>query len=180
MDKERSQLFKFPAIEKGRDPTPSELHLHVHMDFDLKYQDTTLVQMPTIACKKYEEILREKTTSQFDIDKCEPYYQVVGVKKKKIIYGLGFEAKTYYRQKIYASSSVAPSVSQSTSTRNMDMFVKEMIHALTNHFLLVIMEWVQHVVTPIDNPSLVTPMVPFATTNEDGIDPVVSSDEGIP
>lgn len=34
-------------------------------------------------------------------------------------------------------------------------------------------------VTPIDNPSLVAPMVPIATTNEEEVDPVVSSDEGI-
>ncbi|KAG5579894.1 hypothetical protein H5410_050521 [Solanum commersonii] len=52
--------------------------------------------------------------------------------------------------------------------------------ALTNHFLPVIMERVQQVVTPIDNPSLVTPMVTPATTNEEEVDHVVSSDEGIP
>ncbi|XP_015163906.1 uncharacterized protein [Solanum tuberosum] len=131
--------------------------------------------------EKYEEILREKTTSQSDIDQCEAYYQAAGGEKKKKIYGLGYEAKTYYGQNLCASSSVAPSVSQSTSTRNMDVFVKEMIPALTNYFLPVIMERVQQVVTPIDNPSLVTPMVPPpATTNEDEVDPLVSSDEGIP
>ncbi|WMV38836.1 hypothetical protein MTR67_032221 [Solanum verrucosum] len=80
-----------------------------------------------------------------------------------------------------SSSSIAPSVSQSTSTRNMDVFVKEMITALTNHFLPVIMERVQQVVTPIDNPSLVTPMVLSpSTTNEDEVDSLASSDEGIP
>ncbi|KAH0685620.1 hypothetical protein KY290_017137 [Solanum tuberosum] len=131
--------------------------------------------------EKYEEILREKTTSQSDIDQCEAYYQAAGGEKKKRIYGLGSEAKTYYGQNLCASSSVAPSVSQSTSIRNMDVFVKEMIPSLTNHFLPVIMERVQQVVTPIDNPSLVTPMVPPpATTNEDEVDPLVSSDEGIP
>ena len=62
----------------------------------------------------------------------------------------------------------------------MYVFVKEMIIALTNNFLQVIMDRVQQVVTPIDNPSLVTPMVPPPTTNEDVVDPVVSSDEGIP
>ncbi|KAH0716875.1 hypothetical protein KY290_013449 [Solanum tuberosum] len=131
--------------------------------------------------EKYEEILREKTTSQSDIDQCEAYYQAVGGEKKKRIFGLGSEAKTYYGQNLCTSSSIAPSVSQSTSTRNMDVFVKEMIPALTNHFLPVIMERVQQVVTPIDNPSLVTPMVPPpATTNEDEVLSLVSSDEGIP
>ncbi|KAL3365578.1 hypothetical protein AABB24_010611 [Solanum stoloniferum] len=114
------------------------------------------------------------------INACEAYYQAAGGEKKKRIYGLGSEAKNYYGQNLCASSSVAPSVSQSTSTRNMDVFVKKMIPALTNHFLPVIMERVQQVGTPIDNPSLVTPMVPLATTNEEEVDHVVSSDKGIP
>lgn len=55
----------------------------------------------------------------------------------------------------------------------MDVFVKELIPALTNHFLPVIMERVQQVVTSVDNPSLVIPMVSSTTTNEDMVDPVV-------
>ncbi|KAH0712021.1 hypothetical protein KY289_007980 [Solanum tuberosum] len=167
------------AIKKGRDPTPSELHLHVHTH---GHDGKSFVgERSRIVHEKYEEILREKTTSQSDIDQCEAYYQASGGEKKKRIYGLGSEAKTYYGQNLCASSSVAPSVSQSTLTRNMDVFVKEMIPALTKHFLPVIMERVQQVVTPIDNSSLVTPMVPPpATTNEDEVDPLVSSDEGIP
>ncbi|XP_049399785.1 uncharacterized protein LOC125863845 [Solanum stenotomum] len=140
---------------------------------------TTTVE--TSAQKTYEETFREKTTSQSDIDQWEAYYQTVGGEKKKRIYGLGYEAKTYYEQNLCASSSVAPSVFQSTSTSNMDVFVKEMIHALTNHFLLVIMERVQQVVSPIVNLSPVTPMLlPPTTINEDEVDPLVSSDEGIP
>ncbi|XP_015163504.1 uncharacterized protein [Solanum tuberosum] len=166
------------AIEKGRDPTPSELHLHVHTHGN--DGKSFVGERSQIVHEKYEEILREKTTSQYDIDQCEAYYQAAGGEKKKRIYGLGSKAKTYYGHNLCASSSVAPSVSQSTSTRNMDVFVKEMISALTNHFLPVIMERVQQVVTPIDNPSLVTPMVPPAITNEEEVDHVVSSDEGIP
>ncbi|KAH0671632.1 hypothetical protein KY285_025440 [Solanum tuberosum] len=167
------------AIEKGRDPTPSELHLHVHTH---GHDGKSFVgERSRIVHEKYEEILRGKTTSQSDIDQCEAYYQAAGGEKKKRIYGLGSEAKTYYGQNLCASSSVATSVSQSTSTRNMDVFVKEMIPALNNHFLPVIMERLQQVVTPIDNPSLVTPMVPPpAVTNEDEVDPLVSSDEDIP
>ncbi|KAH0651755.1 hypothetical protein KY284_031667 [Solanum tuberosum] len=167
------------AIEKGRDPTPSELYLHVHTH---GHDGKSFVgEHSRIVHEKYEEILREKTTSQSDIDQCEAYYQAAGGEKKKRIYGLGSEAKTYYGQNLCASSSVATSVSQSTSTRNMDVFVKEMIPALTNHFLPVIMELLQQVVTPIDNPSLVTPMVPPpVATNEDEVDALVSSDEGIP
>lgn len=62
----------------------------------------------------------------------------------------------------------------------MDVFVKEIILSLTNNFLQVIMDRVQQLVTPIDDPSLVTPMVPIHTNNEDVIDPIVSTNEGIP
>ncbi|KAH0685453.1 hypothetical protein KY290_016724 [Solanum tuberosum] len=53
-----------------------------------------------------------------------------------------------------------------------------MIPALTNHFLPVIMERVQEVTTPVDNPSPLTPIVPTTTTtNEKEVDPLVSSDD---
>ncbi|KAH0737601.1 hypothetical protein KY290_036306 [Solanum tuberosum] len=122
--------------------------------------------------------------SQFDIDQSEAYYQVArggegggGGEKKRRIHSLGSEAKNYYKHKLCASSSVRLSVSQSTSTTNMDEFVKKMIPALTNHFLLVIMERVQKVITPVDNPSPLTPIVPPSTTNEKEVDPLVSSDD---
>ncbi|KAL3328118.1 hypothetical protein AABB24_035654 [Solanum stoloniferum] len=115
--------------------------------------------------------------SQFDIDQSEGYYQAAGGEKKRRIYGLGPEAKNYYKHKLCASSSVCPSFSQSTST-NMDEFVKQMIPALINHFLPIIMERVQEVTTPADNPSPLTPIVPpTTTTNEKKIDPLVSSDD---
>ncbi|KAH0707056.1 hypothetical protein KY289_012132 [Solanum tuberosum] len=60
----------------------------------------------------------------------------------------------------------------------MDEFVKQMIPALTNHFLPVIMERVQELTTPIDNPSPLTPIVPPpTTTNEKEVDPLVLSDD---
>ncbi|KAK4714282.1 hypothetical protein R3W88_020189 [Solanum pinnatisectum] len=117
------------------------------------------------------KILREKTLSQGDIDQCEAFYQAVGGEKKRRIYGLGSEAKSYYRQKLSALSSVLPSISQSTPITTMDEFVKQMFHALTNHFLPIVMGRVQEGSTPIDNPSIVTPLVPpSATTNEDEVD----------
>ncbi|KAH0720356.1 hypothetical protein KY285_005157 [Solanum tuberosum] len=119
--------------------------------------------------------------SQSDIDQSEAYYQAAGGEKKNTIYGFGSKAKNYYKHKLCTSLSVRPSVSQSTST-NMDEFVKQMIPALTNHFLHVIMERVQEVTTPIDNPSPLTPIVPHpTTTNEKEVDPLVSSgDDAIP
>ncbi|KAH0748560.1 hypothetical protein KY290_027792 [Solanum tuberosum] len=162
------------AIKKGRDPTPAELHLHVHTH---GHDGKSFVdERSRIVHETYEEILQEKTASQSDIDQSEAYYQAAGGEKKRRIYGLGSEAKNYYKHKLCGSSSVRPSVSQSASTTNMDEFVKEMLPALTNHFLPVIMERVQEMITPVDNPSPLTPIVPPpATTNE--VDPLVSSDD---
>ncbi|WMV45818.1 hypothetical protein MTR67_039203 [Solanum verrucosum] len=57
----------------------------------------------------------------------------------------------------------------------MDEFVKQMLPALTNHFLPVVMGR-EEGSTPIDNPSTVTPLVPpSATTNEDEVDPQLVS-----
>ena len=61
----------------------------------------------------------------------------------------------------------------------MNVFLKETIPSIIKIFLPVNMERVQELVTPTDNPSLVAPMVPIATTNEEEVDLVVSSDEGI-
>ncbi|KAH0705974.1 hypothetical protein KY285_010498 [Solanum tuberosum] len=112
------------------------------------------------------------------VSQSEAYYQAADGEKKRRIYGLGYKAKNYYKHKFCASSSVPPSVSQSTSTTNIDEFVKEMLPALTNHFLPVIMERVQEVITPVDNPSPLTPIVPPpGTTNEKEVDPLVSRDD---
>ncbi|KAH0695787.1 hypothetical protein KY289_013269 [Solanum tuberosum] len=124
----------------------------------------------------YEEILQEKMASQSDTDQFEAYYHAAGGEKKRRIYGLGSKAKNYYKHKLCASSFVRPSVSQSASTTNMDEFVNKMLHALTNHLLPVIMEQVQEMITPVDNLTPLTPIVPPpATTNE--VDPLVSSDD---
>ncbi|XP_049394874.1 uncharacterized protein LOC125859217 [Solanum stenotomum] len=162
------------AIKKGRDPTPVELHLHVHThDHDEK---SFVDERSRIVHETYEEILQEKMASQSDIDQSEAYNQAMGGEKKRRIYGLGSEVKNYYKHKLCASSFVRPSVSQSASTTNMDEFVKEMLPALTNRFLPVIIERVQEMITPVDNPSPLTPtMPPPATTSE--VDPLVSSDD---
>nr|XP_004240334.1 uncharacterized protein LOC101256676 [Solanum lycopersicum] len=114
--------------------------------------------------------------SQSDIDQSKAYYQAAGGETNRRIYGLGTKAKNYYKHKLCASSSVRPSVFQSKSTTNMDEFVKKMLYALINHLLPILMERVEEVITPVDNPSPLTPiMPPLATTNE--VDPLVSSDD---
>ncbi|KAK4737569.1 hypothetical protein R3W88_001266 [Solanum pinnatisectum] len=54
--------------------------------------------------ERYEEILREKIESESDIDQREAYYQAAGGEKKRRIYGLGSQAKSYYGPNLCISS----------------------------------------------------------------------------
>ncbi|XP_047256173.1 uncharacterized protein LOC124888933 [Capsicum annuum] len=65
-----------------------------------------------------------------------------GGAKKKRLFGLGSEASSYFGKKICtcnaSTSSVPPSVS--IPTTNMEEFVKQLIPALTTHFLPIVIE----------------------------------------
>ncbi|XP_059288611.1 uncharacterized protein LOC132041959 [Lycium ferocissimum] len=64
------------AVAKGRDPTPGEVHLHVHThDHD---GESFVDERARAVHERYQEILREKSESQSDIDQCEAYYEVTG------------------------------------------------------------------------------------------------------
>ncbi|XP_025884890.1 uncharacterized protein [Solanum lycopersicum] len=181
------------AIRKGRDPTPSELHLHVHthghdgktfvgersrdIHFAQFHRDasscTRIYYFVFVAAGKYEEILKKKTLSETDIDQYEAYYQAAGGEKKRRIYGLGSEAKSYYGQKLCGSSLLPHPFSQSTSTTNMDEFVKKMMSALTSHLVPIIVEQVKASINPSGNPSSVAPM--SVASNMDEVDTSISS-----
>ncbi|XP_060211289.1 uncharacterized protein LOC132638416 isoform X2 [Lycium barbarum] len=45
--------------------------------------------------ERYQEVLREKSQSQSDIDQCEAYYEAAGGTRKRRIYGLGSQAQNY-------------------------------------------------------------------------------------
>ncbi|KAH0771308.1 hypothetical protein KY290_015289 [Solanum tuberosum] len=168
------------AIEKGRDPTPSELHLHVHThDHDGK---SFVDERARIVHERYEEILREKIESESDIDQRDAYYQAAGGEKKRRIYGLGTQAKSYYGPNLCissqsdASSSIPPSVSQSAPMENMDEFVKKLIPTLTDHMIPILLERIRGVTslpshqsadTPIGDASSATPMVPNKVVSDD-------------
>ncbi|PHT65378.1 hypothetical protein T459_29803 [Capsicum annuum] len=53
--------------------------------------------------ERFEEILREKTLSEFDIDQFEAYYQAAGGEKKRRVFGIGSEAKGYCEQTLCVS-----------------------------------------------------------------------------
>ncbi|XP_059315704.1 uncharacterized protein LOC132066403 [Lycium ferocissimum] len=178
------------AVEKGRDPTPSEMHLHVHTH---GHDGESFVDEHARAVhERYLEILREKSQSQSDIDQCEAYYLAVGGEKKRRIYGLGSEAKSYYGPNLRvscgsdASSSVPPSVSQSAPRENLEELVMRLIPILTDHMLPIFIEQARGVIstpshqpnTPNDNSSAVTSIVPPPTTaNVDEVDPSLSDDD---
>ncbi|XP_060202440.1 uncharacterized protein LOC132630863 [Lycium barbarum] len=157
------------AVEKGRDPTPGE--------------------------ERYQEILWEKLQSQSDIDQCEGYYEAVGGTRKRRIYGLGSQAQSYYGPNLRvnsgfnASTSAPPSTSQSAPTENMEELVMRLIPTLTDHLLPLFIKKARGVIsspshhpnTPIDKPSVVTPIVPPTTTaNVDDGDPLVSDGDRSP
>ncbi|KAM3289532.1 hypothetical protein P3S67_017820 [Capsicum chacoense] len=94
------------------------------------------------ALKRYEEIVREKVQCESEIDQLEIYYEATGGAKKKRLFGLGFEAASYFGKKLCtcnaSTSSIPPSVS--IPTTNMEEFVKQLIPALTTHFLSIVIE----------------------------------------
>ncbi|KAM3288193.1 hypothetical protein P3S67_021623 [Capsicum chacoense] len=90
----------------------------------------------------YEEIIWKKVQCESEIDQLETYYEVVGGAKKKRLFGLRSEATSYFGKKLCAcnasTSSVPPSISLPTT--NMKELVKQLIPALTTHFLLIVIE----------------------------------------
>ncbi|XP_047259742.1 uncharacterized protein LOC107854329 [Capsicum annuum] len=123
------------AITIGRDLTSRELHLHVHT---YNHDDKSFVSNHSrLLHKKYEEIIQKKRLTESEIDQLESYYQAAGGVKKKRLYGLGSEAEGDFGKKLCdrnaSTSSVPPSVS--LSTKNLKEFEKQLIMALTTHFL---------------------------------------------
>ncbi|XP_060216145.1 uncharacterized protein LOC132643665 isoform X3 [Lycium barbarum] len=181
------------AVTKGRDPTPGEVHLHVHThDHD---GESFVDERARAVHERYQEILREKSQSQSDIDQCEAYYEAAGGTRKRRIYGLGSQAQSYYGPNLCvnfafnASASAAPSTSQSAPTENMEELVMRLIPTLTDRLLPLFIEKARGVIsspshhpnTPVDKPSVVTPIVPPPTTaNVDDVDPLVSDGDRSP
>nr|AAB97814.1 PttA' [Petunia x hybrida] len=177
------------VIDKGRDVTPAEIHLHVHTH---GHDGKSFVgERSRIVHERYEEILQQ-TQTQSDIDKCQAYYQAAGGEKKRRVYGLGCEAQNYYGQHLRpafgsdATSSVPPSSAQQPPIGNMDEFMTRLIPALTDHMLPLFIERVRAMIpsssnqsnTVADSPSSVAPMVNAPTDgNIDGVHSSGSDDQ---
>ncbi|KAM3285741.1 hypothetical protein P3S67_024540 [Capsicum chacoense] len=119
------------ALKIGRDPSPSELHLYVHThNHDGK------------SFERYEEIIRKKVQCESEIDQLETYYEAAEGAKKKRLFGLGSEATSYFSKKLCACNASTSSVSPSIflPTTNMEELVKQLIPALTTHFLPIVIE----------------------------------------
>ncbi|KAM3394598.1 hypothetical protein P3S68_003600 [Capsicum galapagoense] len=119
----------------GRDPTLSELHLNVY----------------THGHDGKSFIDERSRIVHSVIDQIEAYYQVVGGKKKRRVFGLGSEAKGYYGQTLCVScgktSSSSSHESLPVADSNLDEFVKQLIPALKNQFIFIVIEEVQKLVS---------------------------------
>ncbi|XP_075097676.1 uncharacterized protein LOC107775963 [Nicotiana tabacum] len=157
------------AIEKGRDPTPSELHLHVHTH---GHDEKSFVsERSRLVHEKYQQILQQQTQTQSDIDQSLAFYQAAGGEKKRRIYGLGSQEKYFYGLNLRAysgsdaSSSAAP--------------------VLTNHMFPVLAERVRGLIASpshvqdnhTDHPSAMAPPVPPPTNNINEVHASLSDDD---
>ncbi|XP_070015096.1 uncharacterized protein [Nicotiana sylvestris] len=124
------------AIEKSRDPTPSELHGHDEKSF--------VSERSRLVHEKYQQILQQQTQTQSDIDQSLAFYQATGGEKKRRIYGLRSQEKYFYGPNLRASSrsdassSAAPPNAQSAPMENLDELVMRLIPALTDHMVPVL------------------------------------------
>ncbi|XP_009784974.1 uncharacterized protein [Nicotiana sylvestris] len=183
------------AIEKGRDPTPSELHLHVHTH---GHDEKSFVsERSRLVHEKYQQILQQQTQTQSEIDQSLAFYQAAGGEKKRRIYGLGSQAKYFYGSNLCASSgsdassSAAPPNAQSAPMANLDELVMRLIPALTDHMvpidnmLPLLAERVRGLIASpshvqdnhTDHPSAMAPPVPPSpTTNINEVHASLSDD----
>ncbi|XP_060188846.1 uncharacterized protein LOC132617789 isoform X1 [Lycium barbarum] len=74
------------AIKKGRDPTPSEVHLYVHTH---GHDGKSFVG-------KMSRNTTKSVTTQSKVNQCQAYYEAVGGVKKRRIYGLGSQASSFF------------------------------------------------------------------------------------
>nr|XP_016474267.1 PREDICTED: uncharacterized protein LOC107796061 [Nicotiana tabacum] len=169
------------AVKKGQDPTPNELHLHVHTHGN---DGKSFVAEKS---RIVHEILQQQIQTQSDIDQCKAYYQAAGGEKKRRVYGLGSQAKCYYGPNLHGSlrsdakSSTTPPNSQSTPTENLDELVIRLIPALTDHIVPVIVERVRELVSlPSHQPNTnMAPTIPTSSTaaNIDEVHALGSDDD---
>ncbi|XP_006340515.1 uncharacterized protein [Solanum tuberosum] len=171
------------AIEKGRDPTPSELHLHVHTH---GHDGKSFVgERARNMHEKYLEILHNQTQTQSNVDQLQAYYQVVGGEKKIRIYGLGAQDKSFYgtnlcasASRIDASSSVPCTNAQTIATENLDDFMTRLIPSLTGKMLPVLFERVRGLISSTSSqPNTHMTLVTSTPTNVDKAHASVSDED---
>ncbi|KAH0632414.1 hypothetical protein KY290_035837 [Solanum tuberosum] len=140
------------AVEKGRDPTPSELHLHVHTH---GHDGKSFVgERARNVHEKYLEILQNQTQTQSDVDQLQAYYQAAGGEKKRRIYGFGAQDKSFYGTNLCASasgtdasSSIPCTNAQTIATENLDDFMTRLIPSLIDKMLPILFEHVHGLIS---------------------------------
>nr|XP_016442192.1 PREDICTED: uncharacterized protein LOC107767639 [Nicotiana tabacum] len=149
--------------------------------------------------ENYQQILQQQTQTQSDIDQSLAFYQAAGGKKKRRIYGLGYQAKYFYGPNLRASSgsdaslSTPPLNAQLSSMANLDELVMRLIPALTDHMVHVLTDHMLHVLADrvrglisspshmpdnlTHHPSVVSPPIPPPTTNINEVHVSFSDDD---
>ncbi|KAH0717163.1 hypothetical protein KY285_013194 [Solanum tuberosum] len=167
-----SKFFNI-AAEKGRDPTPSEKHLHVHTH---GHAGKSFVgEQSPIVHERSHEILQPQTQGHSDTDdQCQAYYQAAGGEKKRRVYSLESQAKSYHGPNLHTSDATSPATLlnvKSTLIGNLLLNVpstpignvEEALSSPPN--------------THTDHPSVVAPAAP-TTANIDKVHASVSDDNG--
>ncbi|XP_049371478.1 uncharacterized protein LOC125836340 [Solanum verrucosum] len=100
--------------------------------------------------EKYLEILHNQTQTQSNVDQLQAYYQAAGGEKKRRIYGLGAQDKSFYGMNLCASSSRTDASSsvpctnaQTIATKKLDDFMTRLIPSLTDKMLPILFEHVR-------------------------------------
>ncbi|KAK6796596.1 hypothetical protein RDI58_004297 [Solanum bulbocastanum] len=148
------------AVEKGRDPTPSEKHLHVHTQG--RAEKSFVGEQSQIRHERSQEILLPQTQGHSDIDdQCQAYYQATGGEKMRRVYSLESQAKSYHSRNLHTSSgsdATSPATLlnvkstligdlllnvPSTPIGNVEELVMQLIPILMDHMLPIFVEGVR-------------------------------------
>ncbi|XP_060192304.1 uncharacterized protein LOC132621853 [Lycium barbarum] len=158
-------------------------------------ENLLLMSVPELSMKDIKKYYGKNHSLRLILINVKHITKLLGEQGREEYMSLGSEAQSYYGPNLSvnsgfnASASAPPSTSQSAPTENMEELVMRLIPTLTERLLPLFIEKARGVIsspshhpnTPIENPSVVTPIVPSTTAaNVDDVDPLVSDDDRSP
>ncbi|XP_027769987.1 uncharacterized protein LOC107009182 [Solanum pennellii] len=176
------------AVEKGRDIKPSEKHFHDHTQGHAG--KSFIGEQSPIVHERSQEILPPQTQAHcYADDQCRAYYQAAGGEKKRRVYSLESQAKSYHGPNLHislGSDATSPATLlniqslpignvllnvQSTPTGNEEELVMQLIPIFVDDVRRAISSPPN---THTDHPLLAAP----TTANMDKVHTWVSDDDG--